>query len=229
MKPIKSVKKEPPAAAPSTTTRSDPSLIINLITAAVFLGVGFVAGYVFKAQTSHGPGELQDESVAAAPPAAATSASASGALPPGHPPVNTGPVVESLQQQATANPQDPGPPLKLADFLYDQGDFQQAIVWYEKAVALDPNNVNASTDLGTCYFNAGRPDDALRQFRHSLAIEPGHQPTLFNMIVVNMEGKRDYKAALQAYDVLYRLNPNYPKLDELKQKLDAAERGLTAP
>jgi tetratricopeptide (TPR) repeat protein len=134
-----------------------------------------------------------------------------------------------MEQQVAANPQDPAPALKLADFLYDQGDFQQAIPWYEKAVALDTKDVNASTDLGTCYFNVGRPDDALRQLRHSLTIEPRHEPTLFNIIVVNMEGKRDYKAALQAYNVLHQIDPGYPKLDELKKKLDADARGTATP
>jgi len=131
-------------------------------------------------------------------------------------------MVQSLEQQVAANPQDPVPTLKLADYLYDQGEFEQAIRWYQKAVDLDPRNVDASTDLGTCYFNIGKADDALRQFQHSLTIQPRHQPTLYNIVVVNLEGTHDYKAARDAWETLHRLNPSYPKIDALKQKLDEA-------
>lgn len=223
--PVKPAKKEPPA--PVQPPRIDPSLATNLITAIVFLCVGFVAGYVFKSQTVP-PATEQAQATEPASGAAASGAT-SGALPPGHPPIDTGPQVQAMEQQVAANPQDPGPPLKLANFLYDQGEFQQAVKWYEKAVALDPKNVDASTDLGTCYFNVGRFDDALRQFDHSLSVEPRHQPTLFNIIVVDMEGKRDLKAAREAYDTLYRLNPSYPKLDELKKTLDQRAAGAPAP
>jgi Tfp pilus assembly protein PilF len=225
--PVKPPKKESPAPVRRARARLDPTLATNLITALVFLCVGFVAGYVFRSQTAHTEAESADVPAPASASSSSTAA-ADGTLPPGHPPIDTSPEVETLEQQAAANPQDPGPPLELADLLYDRGNFQQAITWYEKAVQLNPGNVDASTDLGTCYFNVGRFDDALKQFQHSLSINPGHQPTIFNVIVVNLEGKHDYKAARQAYDALYRLNPNYPKLDELKKKLDDQTSSLPA-
>jgi tetratricopeptide (TPR) repeat protein len=221
---VKPVKKEPPARPGAS--RVDPSLATNLITALVFLCVGFVAGYVFRSQTGHG--ELQQAAAPTQPGAAAAGAADDGSLPPGHPPIDTSSQEQAMEQAATANPQDPAAPLKLANYLYDQGAFQQAITWYEKAVTLNPRDVDASTDLGTCYFNVGRSDDALRQFQHSLAIEPGHQPTLFNIIVVDLEGKHDSKAARKAYETLYRLNPSYPKLDDLKKTLDAQAPGVPA-
>ena len=226
---MKPVKKERPAPPPVARTRFDPSLATNLITALVFLCVGFVAGYVFKSQTTPSGADEKSNVTAAAGENSAGESTDASALPPGHPPVNTGPEVEAMEQEVASHPQDPAPPLKLANFLYDQGNFQQAITWYEKAVALDPRNVDASTDLGTCYYNVGRPDDALRQFQHSLSVQPAHQPTLFNIIVVNMEGKHDYKAAQKAYDTLYRLNPQYPKLSDLKERLDQEARGAATP
>ncbi|HXJ94995.1 MAG TPA: tetratricopeptide repeat protein [Terriglobia bacterium] len=203
----------------------------TLITAVVFLAFGFLAGYIYKAQASRNVVEVQPGG--AASPSGTGDGGAGGGpgmtpdvtaavLPPGHPAIDDGAVVQALEQQSNANPRDPAPPLKLADYLYDHGKYEQAIIWYEKAVQLDPTNVNASTDLGTCYFDVGRSDDALRQFHHSLAIEPRHQPTLYNIIVVQMEGKHDYKAAEEAWDTLHRVNAAYPKLDELKQKLDQA-------
>lgn len=224
---MKPVRKQSQPPVPPAPRRFDPSLATNLITALVFLCVGFVAGYVFKSQTVPAGADVQPNVAAPAGENSAGGSTDSGALPPGHPPVDTAPEVQAMEQEVASHPQDPGPPLKLANFLYDQGNFQQAITWYEKAIALDPRNVDASTDLGTCYYNVGRPDDALRQFQHSLSVQPQHQPTLFNIIVVDMEGKHDYKAAQKAYDALYRLNPQYPKLSALKERLDEEARGTT--
>jgi TPR repeat len=203
----------------------------TLITALVFLAFGFLAGYIYKAQAGHGAISVQAGGEAAASAAGDSEATGGAAmepgagaavLPPGHPAIDDGAMIQALEDQANSNPQDPAPPLKLADYLYDHGRYEQAIVWYQKALQLDPTNVSASTDLGTCYFNVGRTDDALTQFHQSLAIEPRHQPTLFNIIVVQMEGKHDYRAAADAWETLHRVNAAYPKLDELKQKLDQA-------
>lgn len=196
----------------------------TLVTALVFFVLGSIAGYVFKAQTSSdavlsGAGTVGSTSDAGS--AQVASAGAGASLPPGHPAISDPAVVKTFEQQAAANPQDPGPPLQLANYLYDHGSYNEAVAWYQKAIQLDSSNVNASTDLGTCYFNLGRYDDALQQFRHSLTIEPRHQPTLYNIVVVNMMGKHDYKAARQAWETLHQLNPNYPDLDQLKQRLDA--------
>lgn len=203
----------------------------TLITALVFFVLGCITGYVFKAQKS--PSEAVAEAgSASAPgiqggaPAETTEASANPGttadLPAGHPAISDPAVVQTLEQQAAQNPQDPAPALQLANYLHDHVDYNQAIVWYQKALQLDPKNVNASTDLGTCYFNLGRFDEALQQFQHSLTIDPRHQPTLYNLVVVNMEGKHDYKSAERFWQILYRLNPSYPNLDQLKQRLGEA-------
>jgi tetratricopeptide (TPR) repeat protein len=199
----------------------------TLITALVFLGIGFLAGYVYKAQSTSNLAGGAATAPAAAPagqaasPATNSDASTAG-LPPGHPPIGNPAMRQMIEQQAAQNPQDPQAALRVADYLYDQQQFEQAIPWYQKSLQLDPKNVNARTDMGTCYFNIGRPDDALREFQQSLAVNPRHEPTLYNVVVVNLEGKHDLKAASRAWDELHRLNPNYPNLDQLKQKLDQA-------
>ena len=56
---------------------------------------------------------------------------------------------------------------------------------------------------------------------------PTTSPTLYNIIVVEMEAKHDYKAAADAWETLHRVNAAYPKLDKLKQKLDQARAPAT--
>jgi tetratricopeptide (TPR) repeat protein len=198
----------------------------TIITAIVFFAMGGLAGYVgaeYKASNSQQAAVVPAEAPSGPAPTDHDAAEAESLrIPKGHPPIDDTAVVKVLQDEAAQKPQDPLPALKLANYLYDQHQFEQAIAWYQKVLALDPQNINAHTDLGTSYFHAGRPQEALREFRRSLEINPEHAQTLFNSIVVNLEGTHDLAAAQRAWDRLHALSPNYHGLDRLKQSLDAA-------
>lgn len=193
----------------------------TVITAVVFLSVGFLSGYIFQAQRSW---KAQQQSAAAAPHDHDQDQPAGGpsVLPEGHPPVDTAAMVKTLEEAAAQNPTDPEPRLRLANYLYDQRQWSRSIEWYRKALELDPGNVNARTDLGTALFYSGRPEEALREYQRSLEINPNHEPTLFNSIVVHLEGTRDLDAAEKAWERLRKLNPGYPGLGEIRKSLDQA-------
>lgn len=207
-----------------------------IVTAVVFLGVGFLGGYIFQSTRQAGP---QTVVVTPSPSSGAVGQETSGqaasggspmqGLPPGHPPLNIAETIKTLQDQAAQNPQDPDAALRLANLFYDNQRYQEAANWYEKALKLDPKNVNARTDLGTVYFNLGRPTEALAEYKKSLEQEPTHQPTIYNSIIVNLEGTHDLAAARAAWKKLNGLNPSYKGLDALKQKLDAAGGAATNP
>ena len=202
----------------------------TIITAVIFLAVGFLAGYITDAQLNWSARQKMTQTAPAPsqmpPPGGATSTPAGGAtpqgLPEGHPPIDSAAIIQQMEAMAAQNPQDADVRLKLANFLYDQKQYSKSIEWYERALELDPKNVNARTDLGTAYFYTGRPQDALREYEKSLEINPRHEPTLLNAIVVNLEGTHDLAAAQKAWDRLYKLNPNHPALAGLKKQINAA-------
>ena len=211
----------------------------TIVTAIVFLSVGFLAGYIYNAQKSSA---LRQKAVTSAPMngsdgdsngagsvLGAASDGTSLALPEGHPPVNDTTLVRFFEEEAARNPKDSRPCLKLANLYFDRRDFQDAAAWYEKTLTLDPENVDARTDLGTAYFNLNRPRDAVREFQRSLKIDPHHQAALFNLSVVNLEGIHDPAAARQAYERLEKINPSYPGLDRLRQRIAAAGASPNSP
>jgi cytochrome c-type biogenesis protein CcmH/NrfG len=200
------------------------------------LVVGFLAGYITDAQLNWSGRQKALTTGATGIPSEMPSGSASGAaqgggmpagLPEGHPPIDTAAIIKQLQEEAERNPKDPEIPLKLANFLYDQRQYPQAIEWYQKSLAINPKNVNARTDMGTAYFYIGQTERALKEYSQSLAIDPEHKPTLVNLIVVNLEGTHDLAAAQRAWDRLHNLDPTNPALQSLKQKLDVA-RGTSS-
>ena len=210
--------------------------IETIVTAIIFFSVGFLAGFVYKSQRQ---ASVPAAVAAASQPAASTASSPAGAmgaggggnvdpatgLPNGHPPLQVAQVIENYTQRAKQNPQDPQIPLQLANYLYDKHYFNLAIEWYQRSLSLDPRDINARTDLGTCFFYTGQPQQAITQYNKALKQNPNHQPTLFNLIVVNLEGTHDLRAANKYWNELNRQNPNYPGLKDIKAKLDAGSGG----
>ncbi|MGH9449594.1 MAG: tetratricopeptide repeat protein [Terriglobia bacterium] len=211
------------------------------ITAIVFLGVGFLAGFAFSAHRNsvERRSAIANSTLAAtqvdpaqggspgAPDASAASNGPAGMsgtvnshLPKGHPPINDAEVIQFFKDASVRSPDDPSPRLKLADFLYDRRRFGDAIPWYQQALALDPKDVDARTDMATCLFNLGRASEAVNQLDDALKIDPRHEPTLFNLVVVNMDGTHDYRAANTALARLRAVNPAYPGLGQLAHALD---------
>jgi TPR repeat protein len=206
----------------------------TILTAVVFLVVGFLAGYITEAQMNWSGRQKAGMTATPAMPSEMPSGGAAGTaqgggmpsgLPEGHPPIDMASIVKRFQEEAERNPKDPEIPLKLANLLYDQGQYPQAIEWYQKSLAINPKDVNARTDLGTAYYYIGQTGKALEEYKQSLEIDPDHKPTLVNLIVVNLEGIHDVAAAQRAWDRLHNLDPSNPALQSLKQKLDAA-RGM---
>ena len=129
-----------------------------------------------------------------------------------------------------SNPQDAAVRLELGNLYFDSERFADAARWYEQALAIEPRNVNASTDLGIAYYYMNQPDRALQQFDRSLAIDPRHSKTLLNVGIVRAFGKDDLrggragvaagrgvraglaegKRAKQALDSLRSAHPNLP-------------------
>ena len=86
----------------------------------------------------------------------------------------------------------PGP-RRARQHLLRRPAVQQAVPWYEAALKLTPNDVDLSTDLGVCYYYTNQIDRAITQLNASLAINPTHVKTLFNLGIVRAFGKEDLR------------------------------------
>lgn len=78
------------------------------------------------------------------------------------------------------------------DQFYERGDLPSAIREFERALALDPNNVNVHNSLGVCYAVLGDFDRALEQFSTALRLESGEYMAAYNIGMVHaLGGRRD--------------------------------------
>ena len=118
--------------------------------------------------------------------------------------------------------------IKAGNLLYDAQRYVEAIGFYQQAFALNPSDINVSTDLGTALWYAGRPDEALAQYERSLAINPTHAQTLFNVGIVRADGKRDYAGAVTVWDTLLKTNPDYPVIARVRSLIGDARQKIEA-
>ena len=154
----------------------------------------------------------------AAPPA--VSAGAPTSAPNAGAAMNTQPTPDQLRKMADAQAaplleklkSDPNNPDLLAgigNFYYDAQQFPVAINYYQQALKQQPTNTAVRTDLGTAYWYTGDADNAIAEFNKSLAYEPNKPNTLFNLGIVEWQGKMDINRAVATWQKMLDTNPNY--------------------
>lgn len=123
------------------------------------------------------------------------------------------------------------------DQLYQAGNIQGAIEEFEKALLLDPLNINVLNSLGVCYGESGSLSRAAESFEKALAIAPDEVMAVYNAGLVyrlmdHKEKALDYfsKAGEMAPDIFEILfesgkihleNQDYEKAETVFQKARA--------
>lgn len=174
--------------------------------------LGLLAGWIIGSQQ----GVVRPGVPASAPQQASAPA---GQQPPAAPPLDEQRVAQLITDAERA-PRDPAPRVQLGNLYFDSERFAEAIDWYSAALAIDPRQVNVSTDLGIAYYYTNQPDRALAQFEKSLAIDPDHSKTLLNVGVVRAWGKQDLEGAAQAWQRVVDIAPGSEEAARARQGLE---------
>jgi len=189
-----------------------PTLTVHSYVLAVFCMLfGFVLGYLFR-------GSASPTATAVAGSASPSTTSTAGGAP------NTtvslqsdllGHAASVLLDNLKSNPNDFETLVKLGNIYYDNQQYQNATQYYERALKIHPENPDVRTDLGTCYWDLGAADKALAEFNRTLTYRPDYAQTLFNIGIVKLQGKKDAKGAITAWQRLLDTNPNYPQKQQV--------------
>lgn len=137
-----------------------------------------------------------------------------------HPKVTNDQIIALFKTAIERNPNQPELMTRYANFLSTIGKYSEAIEWYEKTLAIQPNDLDLRADLGTAYWNVGQMDKAMAEYQKSLAMDPRHIPSLHNMFLLQVEGQHDLQAATRTLKKIEEIDPNYQSLAELKNLLE---------
>ncbi len=182
----------------------------------ICLLLGGLVGYIAGVQTTLPQASRSTHTQEVPQTLGMPSEGGGAALPEGHPSIATQEDFDNLKKAVEAAPKNASLMTELANKLYDAARYNEAILYYQRALKLDPENVNVITDFGTALYYSGRPDEALAQYDRSLEIDPRHVQSLHNMVIVNLQGKKDMKAASEALARLKSVDPSNPSIPNLQ-------------
>jgi cytochrome c-type biogenesis protein CcmH/NrfG len=115
------------------------------------------------------------------------------------------PLVERLK----SDPKNGDLLANIGNLYYDAQQYPTAIEYYQRAVKVQPANTGLRTDMATAYWYTGNADEAIVEFKKALSYEPNKGNTLFNLGIVQWQGKMDSAGALATWQKLLDTNPNY--------------------
>jgi tetratricopeptide (TPR) repeat protein len=179
---------------------------------------GLIAGWIIGSQQALLSPRPNAAAVESAPAAPAQSASPPGTPAPA---ILDESQVRALQTVAEGDPKNAVARAQLGNLYFDAGRYTDAIRWYTESLAINPKDVNVSTDLGVSYYYTNQPDLALKQLDQSLKIDPTHTKTLLNMGVVRAFGKRDLEGATEVWRRLVEIAPNSVEGRQAREALES--------
>jgi tetratricopeptide (TPR) repeat protein len=108
--------------------------------------------------------------------------------------------------------------VSLGNAYFDIRKYEKAEKWYERALKQKPDDTNVRTDYGITFVERENPDldRAVKEFQTSLAANPKHEPTLYNLAVAYYK-KENAEEANKVLTQLETVNPNSQLVGRLRQ------------
>lgn len=184
------------------------------------LVIGIVVGWLVHGSQSPVAASPVANSPTTTEPAASAGAQPTPAQLQHMADVQAGPMIDKLK----ADPNNASLLAGIGNVYYDAQSFPTAIDYYQRALKLDPANASVRTDMATAYWYTGNADSAIIEFKKSLSYEPNKPNALFNLGIVEWQGKMDVKAAVETWQKLLDTNPNFEGKDKVLQLMAEAKK-----
>jgi cytochrome c-type biogenesis protein CcmH/NrfG len=146
-------------------------------------------------------------------------------------PLITPDQIRSLENTARMAPKNAGAWIALGNALFDmnrcftkEGPHQiapcaEAANAYQKALELDPKNVNVLVDRGVCLWASGQPEKALAEYRKAMKLDPRHPHAHMNAAVALSTDLNRPAEAAKEFEKYLELAPNAPNADAIRQTI----------
>jgi cytochrome c-type biogenesis protein CcmH/NrfG len=187
------------------------------ILAVVCLVVGVALGYLFR-------GSAAPASASASTPSTGEVSASQPQITPEQQKAMVEKAVAPLLASLKTDPNNFDTQVQLANLYYDGKQYSDAVRYYQLALKAQPTNADILTDLGTAIWYQGDADGAIADFQKALKYRPDHPGTLFNLGIVRWQGKNDPKGAVEAWEQLVKLNPDYPQKQQVQEYIDRAKQ-----
>ena len=132
-------------------------------------------------------------------------------------------AIHILQHSLKANPNDTKLLIQVGNIYEKTHQFKPAAEYYEKALKVDPKNVEIRNEMASCLYYSGDVDGALSQLQQSLKADPKNVNALFNLGMVLWKGKNDTDGAVAAWQQLLKSNPGLDRKPVVEKMIAEAK------
>lgn len=194
------------------------------VLAVICLLVGIAAGWFIRgSQNQNSPAissEVASETAAAPQNGNSSTQTSNPAEMRKAADTQAGPLLDQLK----VDPANAELLINVGNIYYDAKQYTTAIDYYQRALKLHPENTDVRTDMATAYWYNGNADDAIAEFHKSLTYDPDKANTLFNLGIVEWQGKMDIDKAVAVWQKLLDSNPNYAAKDKVLELMAQAKK-----
>ena len=106
------------------------------------------------------------------------------------------------------------------------GEYEESIKFFEKAIELNPNEVDVYNEFGISLYAIGHIEESIKVFDKAIEIDNKNYKTICNRGLVYLNLGIFDKATLDI-DKAYELCPNDDTVKKLKMKLDSIKEGTS--
>jgi cytochrome c-type biogenesis protein CcmH/NrfG len=127
--------------------------------------------------------------------------------------------VVQLKERLNKDSSDIDAAITLGNIYYDNGDAGQAILYYRRALDINPDLPGVRTDLGTMYWRNDDISLAEQAFRDAIARDPGFGHAYVNLGLLLHRAKNDVGEARATWQKLLAVNPDHDVATKARELL----------
>ena len=127
-------------------------------------------------------------------------------------------MVRAYKAALAKNPSDLEANIGLGNLEFDSGQWEKAIDYYTRALAIDPRNADVRVDRAIAYHSSGQNDLAKKELLRVTREKPDHKNAWLNLGIV-MRETGDLPGAAGAWERYLKLDPNGEHAADIRREL----------
>lgn len=128
-------------------------------------------------------------------------------------------TVAELKERLNKDGKDIEAAISLGNIFYDNGDAGQSILYYQRALDINPDLPGVRTDLGTMYWRNDDISLAEQAFREAIKRDPSFGHAYVNLGLLLHRAKEDVNEARTVWQQLLAINPEHDVATKARELL----------